>query len=515
MNLRIILLSLAVLVMMTASALAADGAAGALASARELLHAGRYAEASALADTVIGATTDSDILCGAVDVIIACRLATGDFEGAAQAAQSLKSRIADAETLTYLDTQIADVRAKQASYERTVRDLEQVLSAHPYDETGAEAAYRIGAARLFRGRLQEALTAYDRVVSDFPTSDWALQARLDMAAIQRRMAKPSDAEALYRQVISTAPQSAYAAQAVAGIKDLWLEQGSPDSARQRMTELAAQYPDTEISAMAEYCQGELLLVAGKLAEGMAALDKVVAQRAGTVAAGAALARIDSITNQLMDAADTLRNTEKLDEAVTKYEEVIALTPRATRVAGAHQECAWIRTSQGRLQDAIAHYKAIIDSLAPSALGGRDTAGSRAYALLKLGDIYFEQSDIPAAAEQFSRILREHAEADEYVCHAYQRLASCYVRMENVHAAIDQLDIAMSRYGGTEPACGAVWYKAQLLRGAGKLDQARRTYQQLVDVYANVPRCGALVDAANEKLTQLATGTAAPVKGGVQ
>ena len=502
MNLRIAFLALAVLLLTASLAFAVDGPPGALASARDLLHAGRYADATAAAEAIVGSTNDSDVLCGAVDVIIACSLAVGDFDGAAQAAQDLKSRTTDPATLTYLDTQIVDIKAKQAAYERTIAELERTLAAHPYDEVGAEVAYKIGAAKLFRGGLQEALTAYERVASDFPSSDWALRSWLDMAAIQQRLAKPIDAEGLYNQVIAAAPQSAHAARAVAGIKDLVLAQGNPDGAKQRMTDIAARNPGTEASAMAEYCQGELLLVAGKLAEGMAALDKVVSDRAGTVAATSAIARIDAVGRDQLDKAHGFTGARNFDEAVAAYEDVINLAPRSKWVPEARRHLGAIAQMQGRCDDAMAQFKAIIDGYDP---GVRDPqiADCRAWALYLSGQLYVFLGDRPKAIGQFERLISE--QPDTKPGHfAYLELADACSKIGEYERGIAALQSAIARYPGTETAGGAQWAIGQLLRGQGKDEEAKAAFQLVISQYSGVAGCDVYVKSAQETLAAMAS-----------
>jgi tetratricopeptide (TPR) repeat protein len=250
--------------------LTTDEAAAKLERAQYVFTAGRFAEAESVARDIALAADDPAALSGAVDVIALCRLSEGDFDGATKALEDLKASIANPTVQAYLDKRAADIQAKRSAHDQAIAALEAIVAAHPGDETGADAAYRIGETETFWARYPQALTAFGRVVSEFSSSNRALLARLAMGDLQERAGRHTEADTLYAEVVKRAPNTLCAAQAVARTKAALVARGDAATAIRRMNEIVNAHPKTEAAARAQFCLGEIHAVAGETIEAEAA-----------------------------------------------------------------------------------------------------------------------------------------------------------------------------------------------------------------------------------------------------
>ena len=250
--------------------LSTDEAFAKLERAQYVFTAGRFAEAESVAREIALAADDPGALSGAVDLIALCRLSEGDFDGATKALEDPKASIANPTVQAYLDKRIADTQAKQAAHDQAITSLEAIVTAHPGDETGADAAYRIGETETFWARYPQALAAFGRVVSNYGSSSRALLARLAMGDLQERAGRHAEADALYAEVIERAPNTLCAAQAVARTKAALVARGDTAGAIRRMNEIVNAHPKTEAAARAQFCIGEIHAVAGHTIEAEAA-----------------------------------------------------------------------------------------------------------------------------------------------------------------------------------------------------------------------------------------------------
>jgi len=246
---------------------------------------------------------------------------------------------------------LASIEAKKASYDKTIAELEAAVKAHPDDEVGAGAAYQIGVAKLFWGKRAEAMAAFQAVVGRFDPTDPALRARLAIGGMREKSGEYREAETLYSEAISRAPDSPYAAGAVGRIKAVRLAQGDAAGAGARMSAIITAHPNTEASAMAEYCQGELLLYQGKLYEGEGALGAVARKYPNRIAGGTAGVQVAAA---LMSDAHTMAFQRDFKKAIDNYTRVIQSAPNTSYAREAlvfrARNYAWARDEERAQQD---------------------------------------------------------------------------------------------------------------------------------------------------------------------
>jgi TolA-binding protein len=139
------------------------------------------------------------------------------------------------------------------------------------------------------------------------------------------------------------------------------------------------------------------------------------------------------------------------------------------VPAAHQEAALIAQHLGRYEEAIAHFRAIIDGGQPD--GFSAAAECRAWALYWLGQMCVTQGDRQQAIGLFERLIGEHADSKPGH-YAYLELADACSKIGQYEKGIAALQSAVARYPGTETAGKAQWGIGQLLRAQGNLDQAK-------------------------------------------
>jgi tetratricopeptide (TPR) repeat protein len=339
-----------------------DDAIAKLETAQHQFTAARYTEAESVAREVIAMTADAAVLSGAIDVIVLCRLSQGDFDGAKQAAEGLKGGIANPTIQSYLDKWTADVQAKQAAYDQTIASLEATLKAHAGDESGADAAYRIGVTEVFWGRSAQALAAFGRVVNEFSFSNRALPARLAMGDIHERAGRYAEAEALYAEIIHRAANSLCAAQAVARIKAARLAQGDAAGASRRMEEIVRAFPKTESAARAQFCIGEIHAMRAETIEAEAAFVSATREYGFSSVAREAKATLAQMYYPL--AAATL-GEEDLASALDNWRKAAHVDTDPVRRAETLYRIATVCLQLGRYEEARAAAGEILKEKSPA------------------------------------------------------------------------------------------------------------------------------------------------------
>ena len=483
---RHLALTAAVVLLAGAQAIAADGLAGKLDQAQVLFTARRFSQAETAAQQVTPATSDSAILSGAADVIILCKLSQGDFDGAKQAAQQLKTQIATSSpgnaALAYLDSRIAEIEAKRAAYEQTIAALEQTAAAHRNDEIGANAAYRIAITKATWGKTQEALEAFQRVVDDFGFSERALPAQLSMGGACEDSGRYDEAEAWYERLVQRSPNTPYAAQAVARIKVVRLAQGDTTGATQDMNEFIAAHPDTQASAMAQYCLGEILLAEGSTDQAKSVFEAVVREHRSTLGGEAAITRVVQLW---MEEAGSLSWAKRYSQAISKYRQVVELAPDGAHAPEALIEMGHNYGWSGDHKTPLGLYQQVLRDYPDSP----EVIPAHFYVARE-----YQSGGRCEEAIQHALIVAEKDTDDFRLASSYHRLMGCYFKLQQYDKArfwaqkiIDHEDSLQF----TQRKCDAERAFATSFKFEGRYDEAERLLQAAAERHRGTP-CGTRV-----------------------
>jgi len=284
-------------------------------------------------------------------------------------------------------------------YAAAAAAFKKLLDAQPDGPAADRAMFEMGAALSLAGRGDEAAATFTAFVKRFPESASAADAWFELGEQAWNAKRYADAAAAYRAAIDRAESAAKAGKANAARNAALLEQarhklawtfvsrGDHAAAAQAFAEQLSRHPGGPLAADAQAMRGESLFKAGKPAEASAAFQAALADPKRLPSAelrGLAVVR----------GAEALASQDKWAESLAIADGFVAAEPTSPQVPQARYAAAWARQNLGRLDEALAGYRAVADA-------GRTEIAARAR--LMEGEVLFEQGNHKEAIKAFFKV----------------------------------------------------------------------------------------------------------------
>jgi len=290
---------------------------------------------------------------------------------------------------------VAEVRFLQAlcladadKHAQAAATFQKLLAERPDFPAADRALFEMGLALARAGKQEEAARGFADLVKRFPKSDFAAEAWLELA--ERRWAAEDWAGAAeaYRSAISAAGSVAdlapLAEQARHKLGWTHVMRKEPGPAAEAFAAQLAAAPDGPLAADAAALLGDALVSLGKPGEAAKAFARALvdpAKLSSDALRGLAFIR----------AAESAAGREAWDESLKFAEQLLAADPESSRALDARYAAAWARQNLGKLDEALAGYRAI-------ATGPRTPLAARAQ--LMEGEVLFEQGKHKEAIKAF-------------------------------------------------------------------------------------------------------------------
>ena len=277
--------------------------------------------------------------------------------------------------------------------------FKKLLDAQPDGPAADRAMFEMGAAQSLAGLGNDALATFNTFVKRFPESTYAADAWYELGEQAWSAGRYAEAASAYRAVIDRAEAAAKAGKANATRNAALLEQarhklawtfvsrGDHTAAAQAFAEQLARHPGGPLAADAQAMRGESLFKAGKPGEAALAFQAALADPKRLPSAdlrGLAVVR----------GAEALASQEKWAESLAIADRFIAAEPTSPQAPQARYAAAWARQNLGRLDEALAGYRAVADA-------GRTEISARAR--LMEGEVLFEQGNHKEAIKAFFKV----------------------------------------------------------------------------------------------------------------
>jgi cellulose synthase operon protein C len=336
----------------------------------------------------------------------------------------------------------------------------RLLEEQPSFAAADRVLFELGVAQALAGKPAESAAAFAELVKKFPKSGYAADAWMEVGEARFAKGDWAAAEEAYRSAIAAVGSSTD--------KGVLLEQARhklgwtfvmrKDHAR-AVEAFAAQLAaaaDGPLAADAETMRGESLLALGRPAEAAAAF-------ADAVARADKLSSADMRAAAFIRAAEAAAGERKWEESLAIAERFMKREPDSPRAAEARYAAAWARQNLGRLDEALAGYRAIADA-------SRTEIAARAR--LMEGEVLFEKAQHKDAVKSFFKVAYGFGEEKAPPAfHPWQAQAT--------------------------------FEAARCFEVLGKSDQARTLYAELVTRYPQSQH----VAAAKKRLEALGPATA--------
>ena len=277
--------------------------------------------------------------------------------------------------------------------------FKKLLDAQPDGPAADRAMFEMGAAQSLAGLGNDAAATFNAFVKRFPESTYAADAWYELGEQAWSAGRYAEAASAYRAVIDRAEAAAKAGKANATRNAALLEQarhklawtfvsrGDHTAAAQAFAEQLARHPGGPLAADAQAMRGESLFKAGKPGEAALAFQAALADPKRLPSAdlrGLAVVR----------GAEALASQEKWAESLAIADRFIAAEPTSPQAPQARYAAAWARQNLGRLDEALAGYRAVADA-------GRTEISARAR--LMEGEVLFEQGNHKEAIKAFFKV----------------------------------------------------------------------------------------------------------------
>jgi TolA-binding protein len=351
--------------------------------------------------------------------------------------------------------------------------FKKLLDAQPDGPAADRAMFEMGAAQSLAGLGSDAAATFNAFVKRFPDSTYAADAWFELGEQAWSAGRHAEAATAYRAAIdraeaasktdktktektNTARNAALLEQSRHKLAWTFVSGGDHTAAAQAFAEQLARHPGGPLAADAQTMRGESLFKAGKPAEAAVAFQAALADPKRLPSSnlrGLAVVR----------GAEALASQEKWAESLAIADRFIAAEPTSPQAPQARYAAAWARQNLGRLDEALAGYRAVADA-------GRTEIAARAR--LMEGEVLFEQGNHKEAIKAFFKAAYGFGEKQAPVAfHPWQAQATfeaarCFEVLEQPDKARGLYAELVDRYPNS-PQAPAAKKRLDSLGGSGK------------------------------------------------
>lgn len=424
---------------------------------------GRMREAIAAWTELLDGYPDSSAAASALLARGDARYRSGDFSGGLKDAERFLANAAakgdaakaggEARMLSAL------CLAGEKKHADAVQAFRRLLEEQPGFPAADRAVFEMGLAQMLDDKRDDAVKTFQSLVEKFPQSGRVADAWLEIGEARFDAKAWNEATAAYEKAIAAAGGKADARALVeqARHKLGWTHSMRKDhaAAAKVFRDQLAGFADGPLAGDAQAMLGESLFQVGDHAAAAQAL-------------AAALAKPESLSSAdlrglaLIRAAECAARRDRWDESLSFATKLEKSKPESTYAGQARYAAAWALQNLGRLEEALAGYRALADR-------GRTELAARAR--LMEGEVLFEQGNHKDAIKAFFKVAYGFGEKQAPAAfHPWQAQAT--------------------------------FEAAKCFEVLGKPDQAAKLYGELVDRYPDAEQA----PAARKRLEALGTAT---------
>lgn len=279
------------------------------------------------------------------------------------------------------------------------------------------------------GEAEQATEVFADLARQHTSSPLAAEARFSVGEAQYAAKDYSDAANSYYQAERQAQQLAaekvitpeqakeLGERAAHKLGWTYFRQDDFDKAEKSFAYQLRAYPNGAFAGDARFMQGESLFKQGKFADALPLLKAV-----------------DNVTNPefqalaVLHAAQAATQVEKFDDALTLLKDYRQRFPEATTHREATYEEGWALQNLGKLDEALTRYEQVIEE------DGGDNSEVAAKSRFMIGEIYFEKKDHAQAIIQFFLVAKGYG-YPKWQANAYYEAARCFEVLKKTEQAL--------------------------------------------------------------------------------
>lgn len=439
----------------------------------------------------------------------------GDYDGALAIYQELSEQVSSVTQKARLQLSIAGVKLAQNKYAEA-RDIYQATIADQAADLALRMEAEVGLANLLRseGKLDEAVQTYQEVATQADDENMRQFATNAIAQIRIEQGRLDEAEKVYRDMYEqNSDNISIRIEALMGLGDVQNKRGKYDQALSTYQQVRRLSPDAQHELFALTSIAQTYMNQGEFDRAIEAYKTILEKYPDN-----RTAKVDA----LLGIANVLKEKRDYDAALKAYQQIVDEYPRVRQVYWALSGMAQIYSMTGRVDEAARAYQEIETRFPENAQGLADAqlnfanlmrnAGRReeaqksfqqiiqqhtgtrqaALAMESMAQMQIETQNYDAARKIYKQLLTDFQHNPRVVFNAYLGLGNAYLAQNNMTEAIKAYETAAQQAVNDSDRVQATGSVAQAYINAGKLDEAKTLYEQLVERYPNNP--AAIADA---------------------
>ncbi len=356
---------------------------------------GRLPEAIASWTTLIDRHPDAPAAASALVARSDVRQRTRDYAGgradAERVLKDVREGRAKLDGATVAEARLLEglCLAGEKKYAQAAAAFRRLLDEQPTFAAADRVLFELGVTQTLDGKGPDAAASFATLAERFPKSVYAADAWLEVGESRWGAEKWEEAAAAYRAAIAAAaargPQGTRISEQ-AHHKLGWTHVVRKDhaAAAEAFAAQIAAFPTGPLAADGQAMLGESLLLLDKPAEAGKAFAAALADP--TKIASAELRGLAAVR-----ASEAAARQERWQESLAHAEKFLAAEPNASQAPQARYAAAWALQNLGRLDEALAGYRALADA-------SRTELAARAR--LMAGEVLFEQGNHKDAIKAF-------------------------------------------------------------------------------------------------------------------
>ncbi len=310
-------------------------------------------------------------------------------------------------------------------------------------ESRGEALYRLAVARHNAGQGPQSVAAFEQLLAEFPAGPHTAEAHLRAGQYWLATgAEPLKAIPHFEAALTAEPEGAFAGDLTKGLALARYDAKDLDGAAQTFVQLIRKWPAVTLNESTYAWAGQYLY------------DKQVWADAA-VSLQALLDHVPEYPDRPRVAfkiAECAERAEQLDDALAKYDALVAMDPNSAVAAEARFRQAGIQEKKNNTDGAIELYLQAADS------AGNGDVGARAR--FRLGELRAGQGQFQEAAKQYMRVAILYLHP-QLAPEALFRAGQCFEQGAERDQALKAYEEVIKEYPDSEQAAKAKQRLAEL------------------------------------------------------
>lgn len=404
------------------------------------LRLGANQEAVAAADKLLERFPGDELAPAAHYVRGLAREALGQHAPAADDLQAFLSTAGDSPDRSSARYMLGVCQAAMSKPAEAVKTLESLLKDDPKCAVADKALSELAWALHSEGKPDEAAKRFEQLAHDYPDSSLAAEALFQVGERHYQQKQFDKAARSYYAAMTKAGKTELGESAAHKLGFAYYRLGKYEDAEKTFAYQLATFPSGPLAADASFMEAECLFKRQKYAEALAAYDKLPPPK-----------RKETAVLTGLHAGQALAQREQWDTSLARLEQAAKIDATSAYLPEIIYEEAWAQQNLSHPEEALKLYEQVTKLT---------DAEPAARARFMIGEIHFEQ--------------KKHQEALK-----------------------DYFEVAYA-YAFPKWQAAAQYEAGRCFEVLGKLDQARQSYKEVVDKYANSPQA----PLARERLTAL-------------